>query len=520
MNFKRNCFAIIALIGSVLTISSCKDASVFSLYQPISEVNDTHEEFVSSDGSYKKLGDYATYKALVSTGNPTKPLGSTYDILTNYTGRHILEAVGDKKILVVPVQFSDFTINNLGVQPEEYISNLNKAFFGSSKNNKFVSVAEYYNRSSYGKLRITGKVCDQFYTYPKTVQEINQYKLARDTVQDCYNKVLTWYEDTYHETLEDYYINSNEEAAIYLVYTYPTELNTQNPKFFWAYTFQDRPLSWSSYSFMNTLAGYPDAHTFIHETGHLFGLMDYYPTDESDISNSVPEPAGRIDMMDCSVGDHTALSKMWLNWARPYWVTGEKDECEISIGPLVETGDLILINDQWNKTVFDEYYLVEFYSPTGLNYFDVNTGNNLAKLPTLPGVKIYHVDARLGYYEISESKKYNFSHYCDEEREKPKPPIEPSTTDKNINIVHDNSTYTDAKDSDKYLKNNLYELQLNHVGHSVAGCASNMNLYRKGDVFEDMKFNSSKLLTQDYKISVTGISYNGATIKIEKVKEI
>ena len=44
-------------------------------------------------------------------------------------------------------------------------------------------------------------------------------------------------------------------------------------------------------------------------------------------------------------------------------------------------------------------------------------------------------------------------------------------------------------------------------------------LYRKGDVFEDMKFNSNKLLTQDYTITVTGMTFRDATIKIEKVKE-
>ena len=270
---------------------------------------------------------------------------------------------------------------------------------------------------------------------------------------------------------------------------------------------------------MNTLAGYPDAHTFIHETGHLFGLVDYYPADESDIANSVPEPAGRIDMMDCSVGDHTALSKMWLNWARPYWVTGATDSTEITIGSLVDTGDLILINDLWNGTVFDEYYLVEFYSPTGLNYFDTNTGNNLAKLPSLPGVKIYHVDARLGYY-VADAKTKNqkiFDHYCDELGKAGEQAISPASG--NVNIVHDNSTYTDAKDDAKYLKNYLYELQLNHSGQSVAGCATNLNLYRKGDVFEDMKFNSNKLLTQDYTITVTGMTFRDATIKIEKVKE-
>ena len=517
MNFKRNCFAIITLIGSALTVTSCKDPTLFVAYENIAEVLDTHEEFVSSDNSYKKFGDYKSYVAKVSE-TEEKEIGSTYEILTDYTGRHILNSTGDKKILVVPVQFSDFTITNLGVKPEEYISNLNKAFFGNAKNNKFVSVAEYYNKSSYGKLRISGKVCDQFYTYPKTVYEINQKKTIRDDVQDCYNKVLTWYEDTYHESLDDYRFDpehGNDDIAIYLVYTYPTELNKENPKFFWAYTFQDKPLSWSSYSCMNTLAGYPDAHTFIHETGHLFGLMDYYPTDESDVSNSVPEPAGRIDMMDCSVGDHTALSKMWLNWARPYWVTGETDSCEITINALVDSGDLILINDKWNGTVFDEYYLVEFYSPTGLNYFDTNTGNNLAKLPTLPGVKIYHVDARLGYYD-SENNKKIFNHYCDELGKAGKPAISPNKTTKNLNVVHDNSTYTEAKDDEKHLKNYLYELQLNHVGHSVAGCATNTNLFRSGDVFDDMKFNSNKLITQDYKITVLNTTFRGATIKIEK----
>ena len=521
MNFKRNCFLIITLVSSALVVTSCKDPTAFSAYQNIEEVVDTHEEFVSADGSYKKLGNFKDYEATISS-TEKQSIGDTYEVLTGYTGRNILEATGDRKILVVPVQFSDFTINNLGVKPEEYISNLNKAFFGNARNNKFVSVAEYYNKSSYGKLRITGKVCDQFYTYPKTVYEINQKKTIRDDVQDCYNKVLTWYEDTYHESLDDYRIDpehGNDDIAIYLVYTYPTELNKENPKFFWAYTFQDKPLSWSSYSCMNTLAGYPDAHTFIHETGHLFGLVDYYPTVENDSSNSVSEPTGRIDMMDCSVGDHSALSKMWLNWARPYWVTGETDSCEITIRALVDSGDMILINDTWNGTVFDEYYLVEFYSPTGLNYFDTNTGNNLAKLPTLPGVKIYHVDARLGYYKLENNNKIFSKQYCDEAGKAGDPVITPSKTTKNINIVHDNSTYADVKEEEIYLKNNLYELELNHVGHSVAGCATNLNLFKKGDVFEDMKFNSSKLLMQNYKISVTGISYRDATIKIEKVIE-
>ena len=54
------------------------------------------------------------------------------------------------------------------------------------------------------------------------------------------------------------------------------------------------------------------------------------------------EPVGCIDMMDSSVGDHTALSKMMLSWARPIHVT---DSCELTISSLAEKGDLILLKN-------------------------------------------------------------------------------------------------------------------------------------------------------------------------------
>ena len=512
MNFKRNCLVIIALVGATFAVAGCQDNTTFVRYEPIQEVVDDHKDYSFND-LYIKYGNYKNYVAKDGDGN-TIDLGDTYNVLTTYTGRHIMQATGDKKILVVPVEFPDYTIANLGVSAEDYVSNLEKAFFGGVKNNKYVSVAEYYNRSSYGKLRISGKVCDKFYTFPKPVYDINMYKTNRQQVQQSYNDVLDWYKKNYGDSLDDYRIEATGEVPIYMVYTLPIELNTSNPNFFWAYTFSSTPLAWSSYSVMNTLAGYPDAHTFIHEVGHLFGLEDYYPTDENDASTAVPEPAGRIDMMDCSVGDHTALSKMMLNWARPYWV---KDTCEIKIKALTDAGDLILINDKWNGSVFDEYYIIEFYTPLGLNYYDTNIGNNYAKLPTLPGVKIYHVDARLGYYALDTlGNQTTFKYYCGDEQ-KLADKIAPNAVNPNINIVHDNKTYPDAKAEDKYLKNYLYELQLNHVGHSVAGCASNLNLFRTGDEFDDFKFNK---YINDYKVTVTGLTYRDATIKVEKTAKI
>ena len=509
MNFKRNLVSIIAFVGSVFGLSGCTDPDAFHEFEfldpekDLHQVEDKHED--EDHGTYIKYGDYASYPAKDTNGK-TVELGSTYEVLTNYSGQHILSAEGEQKILVIPVEFEDYTIEVLGVEKEEYITNLKKAFFGDYKNNRYASVAEYYNRSSYGKLRLSGMVCDEFYTFPYTTQYIIEKDLASKDVLGCYDDVVKkWLPKTYPSLNLDDYRLENGEIAIYLIYTYPTELKN-NTKVFWNFTFPDKPFSWSSYSCLNTLSGAPDAHTLIHETGHLLGLPDYYPTVEND-----PDPTGRTDMMDCSVGDHTGLSKMMYNWARPYHV---KDSCEITINALVNYGDLILINDDWNQTVFDEYYLLEFYSPSGLNNYDANIGNNKAKLPLLPGLKIYHVDARLGYfgYTSEQSIRDNkvFLDYCDVGV------ADPSTKQKNIALAHNNNA--SASESGRNLFN-LYELQLNNATSIQDQCATDYNLFHKGESFEiiDSKFNS-KDNESNYKVTVTSLNYANVTVKIEKLE--
>ena len=61
-----------------------------------------------------------------------------------------------------------------------------------------------------------------------------------------------------------------------------------------------------------------------------------------------------------------------------------------------------------NHSPFDEYLLIEFYTPTGLNEKD-----SLAKYAGVypqmfqtNGIKIYHIDSRLGYYEGPIFKYY------------------------------------------------------------------------------------------------------------------
>jgi len=57
-------------------------------------------------------------------------------------------------------------------------------------------------------------------------------------------------------------------------------------------------------------------------------------------------------MMDYTLGDHTGLSKMLLDWARPYAL---KRSTTIKLRPFSETGDLLVLKNNWNEKANDEY---------------------------------------------------------------------------------------------------------------------------------------------------------------------
>ena len=527
MNFKRNLFVITTALVGALSLSGCdfKGLSSFKHFDFIKADEDKHET-IENVGNIK-IGNYESYSVSNPQGGKIS-LGSAYEVFRDYGGASHLPSEGKQKMIVVPVEFSDYTTSKLNLTNEQYIDLLNKAFFGCSKNNVYVSVGEYFNKSSYGKLSLDGKVCDKVYTFPLSVSQIKESKLSREQLAEIYYpKVIEWYKANYND-IADYEIEglkTNNNVPIYMVYTYPSETSTSGEEtFFWAYTFDTFPLSWSSSSFMYLQYGEPDAHTYIHETGHLLGLTDYYPT--IDISNTdkktgnktrktngdnqvpgeeekslvTPEPTGRIDMMDCSIGDETSFSKMMLNWTRPTYVY---DSCEVTINSFAESGDLVLVANDWNKTVFDEYYLFEYYTPTGLNTYDVSVGNSEAKLPKVPGIKIYHVDSRLAY--VSSTKAV--LDYCESGRQMP------SKDSHNVALAHNNNTYLKPDD---FQKNYLYELILKNESSPKGACANDSNLFRYGDEIPILKLNRGGEI--NFKISITYSTFNQIGLKFEKVE--
>lgn len=244
-----------------------------------------------------------------------------------------------------------------------------------------------------------------------------------------------------------------------------------------------------------------DGHTFIHETGHLLGLDDYYNYDDDKTS-----PLGATDMMDNNIGDHNPYSKYLLNWVTPRYI---EKEGEYTLTPFTNNGDCLLmpLNNSYNDSPFDEYLMFEYYTPDKLNYLDSITPYDDGPIMIdQPGVRVYHVDSRLVKYSYSRfSGTYTLSSY----------------TDKYIN---NNSEYCliGASNTPSYnMANNQFRLiSLLSNQHSTSNryyyqdrednAANSSDLFVSGSVIND--FTSNKGNKMKYQISFSDL--NDESVKI------
>ena len=378
----------------------------------------------SSSDSKNQLEQKVTY----NTPSYTSSFSSdnlNIDTLGLGYGYHYLPKSGTDKILVVPFQTTDyrFTTSELTL--------LKNAFFGEVSDTGWQSVASYYNTSSYGALTITGTVTDPV-TLNATASELEETASKQSSNNTTYTstilpQVLSALDDSIdfsdYDTDGDGYID-----AVWLVYAPPYNGNSD---LYWAYTtwatsnttFDGKKAclySWASKDFLTagkykktSLLGdtyLADAHTFIHETGHMLGLDDYYSYDagkDKTSSTYYDSPLGGVDMMDFNIGDHDAFSKYLLGWKTPTLITEEYLEANnntLTLSSFTETGQSYLLpvyssDDKvsYNNTPFDEYLLIEYYTPTGLNEKDsesVYTAN--LGTYTKPGILVTHINATIG----------------------------------------------------------------------------------------------------------------------------
>ena len=171
---------------------------------------------------------------------------------------------------------------------------------------------------------------------------------------------------------------------------------------------------WASASFLYTSSVKSprcDAHTFIHEFGHMLGLDDYYAVMGEDGKYESYNLAGGWIMEDHNILDHDIWSKTALHWTSPYVVRGDT---RITIKPSEVNGDCIIVpSDSFNETPFSEYLIMELYTPTGLNYLDSHEKYDNKYLGyNAVGIRLWHIDARLAKRTYSQLlNKYTWSYY-------------------------------------------------------------------------------------------------------------
>ncbi len=415
-----------------------------------------------------------------------------------------LPSTGSYHALVIPVQFQGDTVS------AAQLERLGIAFNGTEEQTGWESVKTYYQKSSYGKLDITFDIQDVYVTQ-YGASHYEQYSTSVDSEFGRYNQTgeevvlleaLSHYENELDLTQYDF----NDDGmidAVYLIYSSPVDY--QEGDFFWAYTtwyFGDNTYDncypyyyfFAGFDFMDENTGRShvgsdtydkpidglkvNASTFIHETGHLLGLDDYYDYYENEGSN---EGLGGADMMDNTVGDHDVYSKTMLGWLTPTVVNESKT---VTIRSSTESGGALLIPLKFDNSYFSEYLLIDLYTNTGLNALHAGQDGSYLYDGRPFGARIYHVSSSIETPYNEEDEYGSFTDY-------------------------NNSTT-------KYSLIKLVEADGEKKFASSDGYASRSDLFQTGDklseIFPKYTRNDGKLLCFD--ISFDSVTADSVTVTV------
>lgn len=352
----------------------------------------------------------------------------------SYIAQRCAPSLGEVPLLVVPVVVPGYE----DLATKENYNVIEKAFYGTSDDLNFESLHSYYYKSSYGKLDFRFTLTDYYYLETDSSQFNTLASLTDgdgdDTVYSLSKDCLSWAKETYNLNLQDYdYDDNGAVDGIWMVYMAPYK---GRGNVFWAFSGygDDEPdignpvantYGWISYQFLlgeyahdeenNPDAGL-DAHVLIHETGHMLGLSDYYDTNKTTAESASYDPLGSIDMMSSDIGDMNPYSKLLLGWTSPYVVCGSasidlksfqsKDNVVILYDDTKKINDFSKTNGKYRINLFDEYIVLDYYTPYGLNALDYPAYN--VESVKESGLRAYHVDGRLTKV-TKESGSYSFT---------------------------------------------------------------------------------------------------------------
>lgn len=327
---------------------------------------------------------------------------------------------GKQKALVILVSFSDgyYSIT------DGFISKINKYYFGAKTDTPYNwnSLSTYYSTASFGKLELTGKVT-AVYNATVTSQSIKTSDRSLSDLYSVYDDAISSIQAGTLKASDGSTINladfdNNNDNFI----DSPTFITNVYDDKIWGSTFwphmsnaegegEKKHLfgTYSSTNMGHITDNYSGgARTAIHEQGHVFGLDDYYDySDAIDENSTQIDLIGGADMQDNTVFDWNPYSKMLMDWVNPYVIDGTKNSVTLTIEPGSTSGDCVLIPanySTWNGTPYDEYLLLELFTPNGNNELDWKSWKSSYSADLgFGGIRLYHVDSCLYGYSDTDT---------------------------------------------------------------------------------------------------------------------
>lgn len=509
--------------------------------------------------SHVLIDDGSGMQTEYQESNRTNKAAFTYLDVNESAHSPITPSTGDVNILVVPVNFD---LND--IRPYErscyidfnegaYLNAMEYTFNGVSSldgaNPYWESVSSFYEKSSYKKLNLNFEITDPFTPEMSASEFLSKEDLtsssssvggSQELITDILEHGLTKNDvpidifDAKYDQNEDGYID-----GMWLIYNVKDgDLVSSKSQPFWAYTTNYLAKATDtetgeikivgtryancalSFLYDDSTLGY-DAHTIIHETGHMLGLDDYYSYDNSGNYGYL----GGIDMMDLNIGDHSAFSKYALGWIEPTVIY--KNDTTITLKPFEDTGEALIIpSSYYNDSAFSEYLILEYETPTGLNELDATKKyRNAYPLAFSNGLAIYHVDARLIKHEI-QNGYYTCSDYLSES-ESTVPEVKMHGSKEDVYLVGNSNTPSYNGISDDYALIRLISkertLYSENPKTSRVG-STRRDLYQTGDSFGtdqvDMFFSHNTFNNgtpiNNISIKVTSMNDEGITLHISR----
>lgn len=331
---------------------------------------------------------------------------------------------GDVKFLVVPIQLDETPNGKVTTTPynDDLIGTIHQQYFTDEQTTDY-TLKGFYKTASFGQLNVDGMIADVYHETTYTADEINSDTTIGKLIE-VFDRAATWVVKQHPEVNWDEYDGNKDGYFDNIIFFTNADEGVDWSDPLWPHKSNaylaptDDRLGVNTYCTIE--AGYyPYSTVTIHEQGHIFGLDDYY-----DYSGTLANYVGCADMQSMNIMDWNSFSKLLVDWVDPYVIDGTKDTTTITLQAAAKNGDCLLIPadySTWNGSGYDEYFLLELFSPYGNNAIQWDYYNYAAEYSdpgflglNSYGVRLYHVNAQIyganlngNYIEINENKTLN-----------------------------------------------------------------------------------------------------------------